>query len=811
MSITPSQSVKDTGADSYDLLLGITPRNQGLMIRIREPQRCGAGGRITGGFDLLDCGSGFYSEHIRILRNHCRTFGSVDEFIDQLKSISGLSDFTHGLNANGLRKITDLEISENIEKSVDNRFISEGRINGHASEFVRLVKKLGKKHIRLLEILDRGTLEALGSLTHVFRLLLTHGLIEIENSECRLSEYGRSFVAFHQHSILLNTTSSTDELVNYLLPKTRNRTNRLTKRERLFLLFISHEARPIGEIRHAKKIIPSLATEGLVTIENEIVRITEIGINEVAKNSSQIDVQASIQLFLSQVKIDARLRKNQKVAECLELHSQGVTLEQIGQKFGVTRQRVEQLIKLSPRYPGYKEQLTKQKQESAEIQANEKKRNDRLRKLEKSLANRFPYEVDTLWDWQKNEDLDPTKIAAHSTSIEVWWRCPIDGHSWKRVPSQITGSWTRSRTSGCPLCAGRSKPPVKQPFLMQEYPQHVNRFWDWSRNSSDGSDPTRITLASNRSIWLRCDVHSHSWQTKVHSLVNQQWAKGKTGCRVCNGTQYRKQGAWGKADPLGVKFPEQVEIYWDHEANKQVGIDPQTITSGSSRKAFFVCPIDSYRWEASISAINNSWARGNSGCPACRGFATTPELSVQGLYPSFVAKMWDYEKNRALNLNPQELTPGSSASAHFICEVHDFAWSEQIKSITKSFWMTARNGCPVCHSRRRFLANGEGSGISYNADTEIPNVENSTLLGLMGYHGGLLGTREQRQNTLNLLYEVELSVAGELQWGVSKSATRRLKLIEELNLILETHKKSEDHKKVEDLENDINFVQISFF
>lgn len=34
----------------------------------------------------------------------------------------------------------------------------------------------------------------------------------------------------------------------------------------------------------------------------------------------------------------------------------------------------------------------------------------------------------------------------------------------------------------------------------------------------------------------------------------------------------------------------------------------------------------------------------------------------------FIAKIWDYEKNDELNLEPSKLTHGSNVKAHFKCE-----------------------------------------------------------------------------------------------------------------------------------------------
>ena len=117
MSKTPPRTVKDTGADLDDLLIGITPRNLGLVIRIHNKQERGAGGRIAGAFDIVHWGLGTYAQSILAVWHKSQSFGSVEDFIEALTSVAGSSDFTHGLNANGLWKLDAAVIADEIISS----------------------------------------------------------------------------------------------------------------------------------------------------------------------------------------------------------------------------------------------------------------------------------------------------------------------------------------------------------------------------------------------------------------------------------------------------------------------------------------------------------------------------------------------------------------------------------------------------------------------------------------------------------------------------------------------------------------------
>jgi hypothetical protein len=75
----------------------------GLVVRIYNDQAPNEGGRIVGPFELVHWGTGTYAAEIQVVWHRQQTiFPSVVVFIDRLTSVSPESEFTHGLNANGL-------------------------------------------------------------------------------------------------------------------------------------------------------------------------------------------------------------------------------------------------------------------------------------------------------------------------------------------------------------------------------------------------------------------------------------------------------------------------------------------------------------------------------------------------------------------------------------------------------------------------------------------------------------------------------------------------------------------------------------
>jgi hypothetical protein len=117
MSTTPPRTVKETGARADDLLVGIRPRNMGLVVRIFNDQEPGEGGRVAGAIEVVHWGQGKYADAVFQACSERSAFGSVDEFIRRVTSVPNAADFTHGLNANGLWRLDAESIADKIINS----------------------------------------------------------------------------------------------------------------------------------------------------------------------------------------------------------------------------------------------------------------------------------------------------------------------------------------------------------------------------------------------------------------------------------------------------------------------------------------------------------------------------------------------------------------------------------------------------------------------------------------------------------------------------------------------------------------------
>ncbi|MBK6751948.1 MAG: hypothetical protein IPG67_18700 [Acidobacteria bacterium] len=70
------------------------------------------------------------------------------------------------------------------------------------------------------------------------------------------------------------------------------------------------------------------------------------------------------------------------------------------------------------------------------------------------------------------------------------------------------------------------------------------------------------------------------------------------------------------------------------------------------------------------------WRSGTSGCPKCAGKTKKPvkQEKLVDAYPQYVRQYWDFEKNEADGLDPNELPLESNWKAWFRCPKDSHSW-----------------------------------------------------------------------------------------------------------------------------------------
>lgn len=194
------------------------------------------------------------------------------------------------------------------------------------------------------------------------------------------------------------------------------------------------------------------------------------------------------------------------------------------------------------------------------------------------------------WDYERNRDLDPTKITLGSAKL-AHWKCS-KGHRWQAAIFKrgLDGQ-------GCPYCAGRRASKtynlaVKYPYLVKE--------WDYKKNTEN---PETFTPKSSRRAFWICPDCGASYSAAIVDRTN-----AKSGCPYCAGKKVREE------DSLAAKYPNLLE-HWYWERNDELGINPYQLGSGSHSKAWWRCATCHKPYIRAVLVQVNS----KGACPYCTG------------------------------------------------------------------------------------------------------------------------------------------------------------------------------------------------
>jgi len=161
--------------------------------------------------------------------------------------------------------------------------------------------------------------------------------------------------------------------------------------------------------------------------------------------------------------------------------------------------------------------------------------------------------------------------------------------------------------------------------------------------------------------------------------------------KKCSKQGYYKNGCEEKT-PLSQTHLELMKE-WDWEKNKEIGLNPDQLTHGSSKKSFWICKKNKkHKWKTIIS--NRTKINGNN-CPYCAGQKVTKENCLKTNFP-VLCKEWNYKKNK--NLTPKDVMPKSNKMIWWICsQKHE--WESIISDRTNG------SNCPYCTGKKVCLDN----------------------------------------------------------------------------------------------------------
>lgn len=273
----------------------------------------------------------------------------------------------------------------------------------------------------------------------------------------------------------------------------------------------------------------------------------------------------------------------------------------------------------------------------------------------KDLESQYP-EIAAEWDYERNGDLLPSQVFAHSNK-KACWRCKNCGQCWSAVINN------RTKGAGCPFDAGQQPSPGQtdlatlRPDLAEE--------WDYERNGE--LTPEMFTLSSHKMVLWKCKNCGQSWPATITNRAHGH------GCPYDSG----RFPITGKTD-LATLRPDLAEE-WDYKLNGN--LKPEMVALYSNKRAWWKCKNCGQRWLTTIE--NRSYGH---GCPYDDGkLSIVGETDLCTLRPD-LAEEWDYERNGTFK--PEMVTVFSGKRVWWKCKKCGQSWKSPVSTRANG------SGCP---------------------------------------------------------------------------------------------------------------------
>ena len=160
----------------------------------------------------------------------------------------------------------------------------------------------------------------------------------------------------------------------------------------------------------------------------------------------------------------------------------------------------------------------------------------------------------------------------------------------------------------------------------------------------------------------------------------------------CSRKEYKYNG-YEKKIYIFESHKDLIETEWDWKKNKKLGLDPNKLTCGTHKKAYWICNKNkNHKW---MTSINNRTKINNTNCPYCSGRRATKKTCLKTNSPN-LCKEWNYKKNK--NLKPENVSYQSNKKVWWECS-KGHEWEAVIYSRTTTTTNKGRN-CPYCSNKK---------------------------------------------------------------------------------------------------------------
>ena len=347
--------------------------------------------------------------------------------------------------------------------------------------------------------------------------------------------------------------------------------------------------------------------------------------------------------------------------------------------------------------------------------------NEKLLKGFNDFATKYP-ELLKEWDYEDN-DILPDEIFPGSHK-KVWWECPF-GHKYQNFP------YNRIKNIGCPICDKENHTSFPEQavyfYLKDIFPDIEN-----SNKSEIGMEldiyipSKKIAIEYDGSNWHKnneLEIRKNNLCKEKDIILIRVREIGLSlldNCIVITREDKRSDESLNKAIKqiltiLKVQANVDVErdaslIYNQYIINrknksilsrypdlakewhptKNGKLSPDMLNYGSSKKVWWLGKCG-HEW---LMPINDRTIE-KCGCPICNGKRILVGFNDLATKFPELLKEWDFEYNRKLNINPDEVFPQSEKKVGWICKECGNRWVTRIDHRTKD-----KSGCPVCGRKK---------------------------------------------------------------------------------------------------------------
>lgn len=214
------------------------------------------------------------------------------------------------------------------------------------------------------------------------------------------------------------------------------------------------------------------------------------------------------------------------------------------------------------------------------------------------------------------------------------------------------------------------------------YNQKIMDRWDFLENNKLGLNPEKITEGSHIEAHFICPICKTRWIGEIRNVLKYK----SSGCTECQKSERVNSWIQNKLKDTQKLFESNPELEkeWDYIKNGKLGLNPERLTAGSNKKAFWICPLG-HSYDSYI--VNRT--KKNTGCSVCAGQKILPGFNDLATTRPDLLEEWDYELNNKLGVEPENVMRGSHDVVNWICPF-GHKYKKEIHA------RTGGQGCSVC-------------------------------------------------------------------------------------------------------------------